>query len=205
MELLRQVVQFYYWKAHELKAARKCSSSAKFPQPPLLEKTSYFHLVLTGDLKLAEEVLGCVSYDDNPNSFNWDDFALAIAKWKVYIGKLHEHLVVSLPQWINHQIIYLAEPSEVEKHNDWAKWNYSKLTYLCQYCKVPFPQFDHFIQFLNLFSGISMSRFLSFVSHAAQNLWFCWLNVSFYLVTRRTNYCITVASCYYFFDHVTEF
>ncbi|KAH7656595.1 Procollagen-proline 3-dioxygenase protein [Dioscorea alata] len=113
-----QVVQFYYWKAHELKAARKCSSSAKLPQPSILEKTSYFHLVLPGDLKLAEDIFGCVSYDDNPNSFDWDDFALAIAKWKAYIGKLHKHLVVSLPQWINHQIMYLLEPSEVEKHND---------------------------------------------------------------------------------------
>ncbi|KAJ0987565.1 hypothetical protein J5N97_005921 [Dioscorea zingiberensis] len=103
-----QVVQFYYWKAHELKVARKGRNSTKSPQASLLEKTSGSDLVLPGDPKLAEDVLGCLSHDDMLNSFDWDDFALAIATWEAYIGELHKDLVASLPHWVKHQIIYLV-------------------------------------------------------------------------------------------------
>lgn len=112
-----QVVQFYYWKAPELATERREETGTAMgsAQHSQIEKSSNLELVLPCNHKLAETVLGLISYDDANLSFGWNDFALAVIRWEDYIRRLYEDLSIFMPYWGAQQAVFFVDPAELKK------------------------------------------------------------------------------------------
>lgn len=80
-----------------------------------IEKSSNLELVLPCNHKLAETVLGLISYDDANLSFGWNDFALAVIRWEDYIRRLYEDLSIFMPYWGAQQAVFFVDPAELKK------------------------------------------------------------------------------------------
>ncbi|XP_058078295.1 uncharacterized protein LOC131226685 isoform X2 [Magnolia sinica] len=107
-----QVVQFYYWRASELqemKGRRETNDAVKLIQP-----SSRKGFMSTGNYQLAEMIIGHSSCnDDKRPTFDWVDFAAAIAIWEDYVHRLCRELMISIPYWKTHQSIFTVSPDGV--------------------------------------------------------------------------------------------
>lgn len=111
-----QVVQFYYWKSDELITSRtmaeNCTGST---EPFLLAKKGSIELDLPCNHQLAKTVLGHIFQGNLNLSFDWSEFAHAVAKWEEYSHSLQKDLLNILPFWLSHQIMFFIGPTESQK------------------------------------------------------------------------------------------
>lgn len=101
-------MQFYYWKASEVKAARK-----KFEVDDLIDSSLMFStknidkkLLLQYEVEFEEPVFEPKIMDDAHESFDWGEFSIAVREWNDHVQKLHEILMSSLSSWKTHRTLF---------------------------------------------------------------------------------------------------
>ncbi|XP_051116442.1 uncharacterized protein LOC127241433 isoform X3 [Andrographis paniculata] len=109
-----QVVQFYYWKAPELKklyadaaSPEPNESSVKVTQLSEVQRGKINSLkgMILKDCNLAENLLAKAS-KGLQISFDCRSFSAAVAKWEAYTYTLLKEIVTNLPQWRRHGSIF---------------------------------------------------------------------------------------------------
>ncbi|KAK6931691.1 hypothetical protein RJ641_003484, partial [Dillenia turbinata] len=103
-----QVVQFCCWKASELQNSGLCETG-KIIQLTKSQRQKIDNLkcILMKDEQKAVEVFSYVTNDGKPqHSFDWKAFCAAIAAWEDYTGKLQNELLLCLPYWKMHKLIF---------------------------------------------------------------------------------------------------
>ncbi|KAL2541368.1 2-oxoglutarate (2OG) and Fe(II)-dependent oxygenase superfamily protein [Abeliophyllum distichum] len=107
-----QMVQFWHWKASELKTTEVKALSTDVIIP--LSKTQQLKinsqkLVLLKDPQLAETFFGGVTGRNNLQQLfdlDWVSFSDGVSEWEAYTSKLQKEMLMSLPYWISHQSIF---------------------------------------------------------------------------------------------------
>ncbi|XP_020104830.1 uncharacterized protein LOC109721542 isoform X5 [Ananas comosus] len=114
-----QVLQFYYWKASELAAARsEAIENSESPQLSFRFRTSTdMEICLPCDRELAENTLGCSCYEEAKVFTDSNDLSLAVVAWENYSCKLRRDLLSLMPHWLPNQSIFFADPSELRMYN----------------------------------------------------------------------------------------
>lgn len=108
-----QVVQFYYWKAPKLAARTEQSAiGSRTVRYPTIHHSRGTELPLPCNHTLAETIFG--SFNASEFTFEWNDFALAVALWENYSEELKKQLLTSLPYWLSNGTIFVVEPSELQ-------------------------------------------------------------------------------------------
>ncbi|XP_024193062.1 uncharacterized protein LOC112196826 isoform X2 [Rosa chinensis] len=98
-----QVVQFYRWKASDLKSSKvEDSNKVVLLLQSQREKSLCLKSLFLKDPHLAESVFSAESAKHS----NWDHFTVAVAMWEDYAHRLHKELVMCLPHWKTHQSIF---------------------------------------------------------------------------------------------------
>lgn len=109
-----QVVQFYYWKAPKLAARTEQSAiGSRTVRYPTIHHSRGTELPLPCNHTLAETIFG--SFNASEFTFEWNDFALAVALWENYSEELKKQLLTSLPYWLSNGTIFVVEPSELQR------------------------------------------------------------------------------------------
>nr|CAD1832923.1 unnamed protein product [Ananas comosus var. bracteatus] len=113
------VLQFYYWKAPELAAARsEAIENSESPQPSFRFRTSTdMEICLPCDRELAESTLGRSCYEEAKVFTVSNDLSLAVVAWENYSCKLRRDLLSLMPHWLSNQSIFFADPSELRMYN----------------------------------------------------------------------------------------
>ncbi|ESQ28473.1 hypothetical protein EUTSA_v10018688mg [Eutrema salsugineum] len=108
-----QVVQFYHWKASELKTSNVENDTVeevKAMTQPHLETINALKSVFLPDEGLVTTIFGhSCSNGDRKDSLDLTDISPAITSWEEYTCKLHKELVSSLPQWKTYQTIHKVD------------------------------------------------------------------------------------------------
>lgn len=126
--LRKQVLQFYYWKAPELAAARsEAIQNSELPQPSFRFRTSAdTEICLPCDRELAESTLGHSCYEEAKVFTDSNDLSLAVVAWENYSCKLRRDLLSLMPHWLSNQSIFFADPSELRMYNGWPNLGQKK-------------------------------------------------------------------------------
>ncbi|KAL6187583.1 hypothetical protein ACLB2K_038981 [Fragaria x ananassa] len=98
-----QVVQFYCWKASDLKSTEVENIIKVVPLlPSQREKSLCLKSISLKDLHLAESIFSaeCAKHS------NWAHLTVAVAMWADYAHRLHKELVMCLPHWKTHHSIF---------------------------------------------------------------------------------------------------
>ncbi|VVA94454.1 unnamed protein product [Arabis nemorensis] len=108
-----QVVQFYHWKASELKTSNVEDGTVKEVKAisqPQLETINALKSVFLPDEGLVTTTFGYPCYkEDQKDSLGLKDISIAITSWEEYTCKLLKELLSSLPQWKTYQTIHKVE------------------------------------------------------------------------------------------------
>ncbi|AQL08176.1 2-oxoglutarate (2OG) and Fe(II)-dependent oxygenase superfamily protein [Zea mays] len=108
-----QVVQFYYWKKHELAARREQSVvSSGTVCCPVTHHSKGTELPLPCNHALAQTIFGSYNTEE---IVQWNDFALAVAMWEKYSEELKKQLLTFLPYWLSNETIYVVDTSELQR------------------------------------------------------------------------------------------
>ncbi|KAL6867526.1 hypothetical protein ACP4OV_015550 [Aristida adscensionis] len=109
-----QVLQFYYWKAPELAAKReRIAIGSQTTCHPSIHCSRGTELPLPCNYTLMQTIFG--SYENTEFSFEWNDFALAVAMWENYSEELKKKLLTFLPHWLSNGTIFVVDSSELSK------------------------------------------------------------------------------------------
>ncbi|CAD6210362.1 unnamed protein product [Miscanthus lutarioriparius] len=107
-----QVVQFYYWKKHELATRREQSVVGSGAVCcPIIHHSKGTELPLPCNHALAQTIFGSYNTEE---IFQWNDFALAVAMWEKYSEELKKQLLTFLPYWLSNETIYAVDTSELQ-------------------------------------------------------------------------------------------
>ncbi|KAG2322184.1 hypothetical protein Bca52824_015397 [Brassica carinata] len=109
-----QVVQFYHWKASELKTSKveyDTVEEVKAISQPQVETINALNAVFLPDKSLVTTIFGySCSTGEEKDSLNLTDISSAmITSWEEYTCKLLKELLSSLPQWKTYQTIHKVE------------------------------------------------------------------------------------------------
>ncbi|KAG7589329.1 Prolyl 4-hydroxylase alpha subunit [Arabidopsis suecica] len=108
-----QVVQFYHWKASELKTSNVENDTleeVKAMSHSQLETINTLKSVFLPDEVLITTTFGySYSDEDRKDSLDLTGVSLAITSWEEYTSKLLKELLSSLPQWKTYQTIHKVE------------------------------------------------------------------------------------------------
>ncbi|XP_010415409.1 PREDICTED: uncharacterized protein LOC104701419 [Camelina sativa] len=105
-----QVVQFYNWKASELKTSNVENDTVEAMSQPQLETVNALKSVFLPDEKLVTTTFGYSgSNEDLKESLDLTGVSLAVTFWEEYTSKLLKVLLLSLPQWKTFQTIHKVE------------------------------------------------------------------------------------------------
>ncbi|CAH8257437.1 unnamed protein product [Arabidopsis lyrata] len=109
----RQVVQFYHWKASELKTSNVENDTleeVKAMSHSQLENIYTLKSVFLPDENLVTTIFGySCSDEDRKDSLDLTDISPVIPSWEEYTSKLLKELLSSLPQWKTYQTIHKVE------------------------------------------------------------------------------------------------
>jgi len=119
------VVQFYYWKKHELATRREQSAVGSGTVCfPIIHHSKGTELPLPCNHSLAQTIFGSYNTEE---IFQWNDFALAVAMWEKYSEELKKQLLTFLPYWLSNETIYAVDTSELQVckklRSDLVNWN----------------------------------------------------------------------------------
>ncbi|XP_010511777.1 PREDICTED: uncharacterized protein LOC104787827 [Camelina sativa] len=105
-----QVVQFYNWKASELKTSNVENDTVEAISQPQLETINSLKSVFLPDENLVTTTFGySCSNEDLKESLDLTGVSLAVTSWEEYTSKLLKVLLLSLPQWKTYQTIHKVE------------------------------------------------------------------------------------------------
>ncbi|KAF8081456.1 hypothetical protein N665_0885s0003 [Sinapis alba] len=105
-----QVVQFYHWKASELKTLKveyDTVEEVKAMSQPQLQTINALNAVFLPDKGLVTTIFGySCSNGEKKDSLNLTDISSVVTSWEEYTCKLLKELLSSLPQWKTYQTIH---------------------------------------------------------------------------------------------------
>ncbi|XP_010470745.1 PREDICTED: uncharacterized protein LOC104750619 isoform X2 [Camelina sativa] len=105
-----QVVQFYNWKASELKTFNVENDTVEAMSQPQLETVNALKSVFLPDENLVTTTFGySCSNEDLKESLDLTGISLAVTSWEEYTSKLLQVLLLCLPQWKTYQTIHKVE------------------------------------------------------------------------------------------------
>ncbi|CAH8382799.1 unnamed protein product [Eruca vesicaria subsp. sativa] len=108
-----QVVQFYHWKASELKTSKVKNDTVeevKAISQPQLETINALKSVFLPEESLVAKTFGYSCFSENgKDSLDLRDISAAVTSWEEYTCKLLKELLSSLPQWKMYQTIHKVD------------------------------------------------------------------------------------------------
>ncbi|KAG6766004.1 hypothetical protein POTOM_030068 [Populus tomentosa] len=112
---LKNAVQFHHWKASDLPDAQSEVEPGDVDHVVRLSKSQQevvksLRSQLLKDHQLVEMIFSCAICSRNQQNFDWERFSAAIVGLEDYTSKLHKELLMSLPYWRTHGIIYSVPP-----------------------------------------------------------------------------------------------
>ncbi|KAL8229893.1 hypothetical protein R6Q57_014793 [Mikania cordata] len=107
---LLQVVQFYHWKAPELKQSEVKMAHIKVVPISTSQQDNIklLKLQLLKDQHLVETIFP----NKNQGEHDWVSFFSMVNLWESYTSKLWRNMVASLPNWIANQSIFIDQSVE---------------------------------------------------------------------------------------------
>ncbi|KAI3818366.1 hypothetical protein L1987_12171 [Smallanthus sonchifolius] len=107
---LLQAVQFYDWKAPDLKPSELKTEPAKIVSVSTTQQENIrlLKLQLVKDQHLVETIFP----SGNHGEHDWVSFSGAVDLWEAYTSKLWHNMVLRLPNWIANQSIFVDPSAE---------------------------------------------------------------------------------------------
>lgn len=104
-----QVLQFYCWKCTDFQTSEfKVKTNNVIPISQLqLERIQSLKRLCVKDYQSAETIFNYGGHGTRlEQSFDWMSFSAAVAAWEAYTSKLHQEMLMNLPDWKMHQSIF---------------------------------------------------------------------------------------------------